>query len=197
MRYRQVAIDSAAGADPKLSPLCHNWVEMRWDGGGYEGTTLAGEGHLSANPEHPKAPRSRLGVKWSRIHVYSTTDRSVSTPARVSCPPWGVRVSRTDALYPDCSSRCRQHLLKSCRLSIMLPHGIASQRHAQGWQHIVQVLYRLNGKQSSTSFEDLASATKFRHTSSAVKICPRAFWSTALRFQPNLDRRGMRRPRRR
>jgi len=37
----------------------------------------------------------------------------------------------------------------------------------------VQVLYRLNGKQSSTSFEDLASATKFRHTSSAVKICPR------------------------
>jgi hypothetical protein len=76
-------------------------------------------------------------------------------------------------------------------------HGIASQRHAQGWQHIVQVLYRLNGKQSSTSFEDLASATKFRHTSSAVKICPRAFWSTALRFQPNLDRRGMRRPRRR
>jgi hypothetical protein len=35
----------------------------------------------------------------------------------------------------------------------MLPHGIASQRHAQGWQHIVQVLYRLNGKQCSTSFE--------------------------------------------
>ena len=26
----------------------------------------------------------------------------------------------------------------------------------------VQVLYRLNGKQSSTSFEDLASATKFQ-----------------------------------
>ena len=52
----------------------------------------------------------------------------------------------------------------------------------QGMAVYLQVLYRLNSKQSSTSFEDLASATKFRHTSWAVKICRRAFWSTPCGF---------------
>jgi hypothetical protein len=39
---------------------------------------------------------------------------------------------------------------------------VASIRTRQGGSTYVQVLYRLNGKQSSSSFEDLASATKFQ-----------------------------------
>ena len=45
----------------------------------------------------------------------------------------------------------------------MLPlwHRCAPARRRDGSTY-VQVLYRLDGKQSSTSFEDLLSATKFQ-----------------------------------
>jgi hypothetical protein len=40
--------------------------------------------------------------------------------------------------------------------------GVVPQRDPQDGTAYVQVLYRFDGKQTSTSFEDLRSATKFK-----------------------------------
>jgi hypothetical protein len=53
-----------------------------------------------------------------------------------------------------------QHLINIGRLSS--PHGVVSAGTRRDGSTYMQVLYRLDGKQSSTSFEDLASAKKFQ-----------------------------------
>jgi hypothetical protein len=50
----------------------------------------------------------------------------------------------------------------TCRFSnSSVAHGVTSQPPRNDGSSYVQVLYRLDGKQTSTSFHDMGSATKF------------------------------------